>query len=135
MRRCTTWHPLYQVMVAEEDVSVVDWQPPGLRVQAEPVPDVAAKFDLTLGFHQNHGAEGGPAGIDAFFEYAADLFDHRTVQALTGRLTRLLRQAADDPDRRVGELDLLTGAERRALAGGHGPGAAFGALVPVRAQR
>ena len=93
-----------------------DWQLPGLRVRPEPVPDVAAKFDLTLAFRQDRDAGGAPAGISASFEYAADLFDPATVQALAARLTRLLRQAAADPARPLSALDLLTAAERRELA-------------------
>ena len=37
------------------------------------------------------------------------------MRALAGRLTRLLRQAARDPGRRISELDVLTAAERRRL--------------------
>ena len=109
-------HPLFQVMLADQDVGVVDWQLSGLQVCDEPVPDVAAKFDLTLAFQQDHDEHGAPAGISASFEYAQDLFDQATVQALAARLTRLLRQAAAGPDRPVGDLDLLTTAERRVLA-------------------
>ena len=108
-------HPLFQVMIGDEDVSPDDWQLPGLRVQAEPVPAVNAKFDLTLGVRQQRGNGGAPAGIDAHFEYALDLFDRATVQALAARLTRLLRQAARDPSRRISQLDVLTAAERRSL--------------------
>ena len=108
-------HPLFQVMIGDEGIAVVDWQLPGLRITAEPVPDVAAKFDLTLGFRQHYDADGTPDGISASLEYAVDLFDRATVQDLAGRLTRLLRQAARDPGRRAGEFDLLTTAERRRL--------------------
>src|SRR5579872_5942966 len=41
-------HPLFQVMIADEDVAAAHWQLPGLHIQAEPVPAGAAKFDLTL---------------------------------------------------------------------------------------
>src|ERR1700678_359456 len=109
-------HPLFQVMIADEDVAAVDWRLPGLRITAEPVPAASAKFDLSMGFRQAHDADGAPAGIDAHFEYATDLFDPVTVRELAGRLTRLLRQAAEDPGRGAGEFDLLTGAERRLLA-------------------
>src|SRR5580693_4298781 len=109
-------HPLFQVMLADQDVGAVDWQLPGLRVQAEPVPDVAAKFDLTLAYQQDRDADGAPAGIEASLEYAEDLFDQATVQALAARLTQLLRQAAAGPARPVSDLDLLTTAERRVLA-------------------
>jgi amino acid adenylation domain-containing protein len=108
-------HPLFQVMLADEDIGAVDWQLPGLRLTPEPVPDVAAKFDLTLGFEQDRDAEGAPAGISAFLEYALDLFDLDTVQALADRLTRLLRQAARDPGRPISQLDPLTTTERRRL--------------------
>ena len=108
-------HPLFQVMIGDEDVGGVDWQLPGLRTRAEPVPGVNAKFDLTLGVCQQRGDGGAPAGIQAHFEYAEDLFDHATVKALADRLTRLLRQAARDPGRRISTLEVLTTAERRKL--------------------
>jgi amino acid adenylation domain-containing protein len=113
--RSAARHPLFQVMIADEDVAAVDWQLPGLRVAPEPVPGGAAKFDLTLSFRQDRDPGDAPAGISAAFEYAADLFDRTTVQALATRLTRLLRQAAADPGRRISQLDLLTAVERRRL--------------------
>ncbi len=114
--RSPSRHPLFQVMIADEDVGAVDWRLPGLHIEAEPVPDVAAKFDLTLAFRQDRDPGGAPAGISASLEYATDLFDHATIQALAARLTRLLRQAAARPDRPLSTLDLLTAAERRLLA-------------------
>ncbi|MDQ2816572.1 MAG: amino acid adenylation domain-containing protein, partial [Actinomycetota bacterium] len=63
-----------------------------------------------------HDTSGVPAGITASLEYAADLFDHATIQALTARLTSLLRQAAAYPDQPVSQLEVLTAAERRLLA-------------------
>src|SRR5580658_7544836 len=105
-------HPLFQVMIADEDVAATDWHLPDLDVQDEPVPDVAAKFDLTLGFRQDRDT----GGISGSFEYAEDLFDQATVRALAGRLTRLLAQAAADPARPVSDLDVLTAKEQRELA-------------------
>ena len=113
--RSPSRHPLFQVMIGDEGIAAVEWQLPGLRITAEPVPDVAAKFDLTLGFRQDHDGDGGLAGISAFLEYALDLFDQATVLDLACRLTRILRQAARDPGRRISELDVLTAAERRSL--------------------
>ena len=55
-------HPLFQVMIAGQDISTADWRLAGLRVVAEPVPDLAAKFDLTLGYQQDRDASGTPAG-------------------------------------------------------------------------
>ncbi|HXL96104.1 MAG TPA: amino acid adenylation domain-containing protein, partial [Streptosporangiaceae bacterium] len=108
-------HPLFQVMLADQDTGTTRWHLPGLTAHHQPVPAMAAKFDLTLGVRQNRNADGTAAGISAFFEYARDLFDHATIEGLGGRLGRLLRQAAEDPGRRVGELDLLTAEERDRL--------------------
>ena len=36
-------HPLFQVMVADEDVGAADWELPGLRVAAEPVAEAGRR--------------------------------------------------------------------------------------------
>src|ERR1700678_786221 len=108
-------HPLFQVMIADQDVAAAGWELPGLAVRDEPVPVGTAKFDLTLGFAQDHDPGGAPAGISATFGYSPDLFDRVTVQALAGRLSGLLRQAVADPGRPLSSLDVLTAGERREL--------------------
>ena len=113
--RSESRHPLFQVMIADEDIGAANLRLPGLRLTTEPVPDPTAKFDLTLGYRQDRDADGSPVGISATLEYAEDLFDRVTVRGLAERLTRLLRLAAADPGRRVSELDLLTATERRRL--------------------
>ena len=60
--RSAARHPLFQVMIGE-DIIPDDWQLPGLRVRAEPFPAVNARFDLTLGFREQRGDGGAPAGI------------------------------------------------------------------------
>ncbi|MEV0696793.1 amino acid adenylation domain-containing protein [Saccharopolyspora sp. NPDC050389] len=47
--------------------------------------------------------------------YRPDVFDHATVEAQAARLQRVLEAIVADPDRPVGRLDLLSGAERRQL--------------------
>src|SRR5580704_6846340 len=104
-------HPLFQVMLSDQDFGVPDWRLPGLRIEAEPVATMASELDLMLGFAEDH--DGG--GISACLGYAQNLFDEATAQALAARLTELLRQAAARPDRPLSTLDLLTAAERRLL--------------------
>jgi amino acid adenylation domain-containing protein/non-ribosomal peptide synthase protein (TIGR01720 family) len=48
-------------------------------------------------------------------DYDPRLFDAVTVERLTGRLVALLTQIAENPDRRVADLDLLSAHERRQL--------------------
>ena len=111
--RSTAHHPLFQVMLASDDDAVSrQWHIPGLQAQDEPLVVEAAKFDLSLTFRQQHAADGTPDGIGVIVEYAADLFDPETVQALGERLVRLLDQLVADPELRVSGVDLLTPAER-----------------------
>ena len=85
--RSPSRHPLFQVVLADQDVAGAGWELPGVVVADEPVPVLAAKFDLTLGFWQDRDERGGPAGIRAVLEYASDLFDEGSVRALGARLT------------------------------------------------
>jgi nonribosomal peptide synthetase DhbF len=111
--RSAARHPLFQIMlVSDDDADVGDWQLPGLTARAMPLPSEAATFDLTLTYRQLHHRDGTPAGIRATVTYASDLFDPPTAQALTARLTRLLRHAARYPHRPVTALQILTPRER-----------------------
>src|SRR6185369_16891127 len=49
-------------------------------------------------------------------EYSTDLFDHTSMARLAGHFVRLLAAAADDPSRRVAEIELLSPAERQQVA-------------------
>ena len=54
-------------------------------------------------------------GIELALTYNADLFEPETAERLLWHLETLLAAAAEDPDRRIGELPLLTSAERAQL--------------------
>ncbi len=56
--------------------------------------------------------DGAPAGIDAAWTYATDLFDDATVVSFAARFTRLLGATVADPDLRVAALPLLDDVER-----------------------
>src|SRR5262249_38065073 len=53
------------------------------------------------------------------FEYATDLFDASTVERMAGHFRKLLESAAASPDARIGELEMLSDAERQLLAEWH----------------
>ncbi|RSM46670.1 non-ribosomal peptide synthetase [Amycolatopsis balhimycina DSM 5908] len=93
-------------------------QPDFAGLTAEPVEVArrAANFDLTVEFQPSTDA------LEGSLEYNTDLFDERTAVALGEHLTVLLTAIADGAHRPIGELPLLTGAERhRLLTEGHGP--------------
>ena len=54
-------------------------------------------------------------GLYGVLEYATDLFDRASVEAMADRLVRLLEAAAADPDRAIGGLDILAPEERHTI--------------------
>ncbi|NUT52860.1 MAG: amino acid adenylation domain-containing protein, partial [Saccharothrix sp.] len=108
--RSAARHPLCQVMLTLQNTAAVPWELPGVRVRPEPVRTHGAKLDLSFEFAED---DGGLAGTVV---HSADTFDRATVTALVARLTRLLEQVAADPDRRLGDLDVLDDRERAAVA-------------------
>ncbi|MEV7770270.1 amino acid adenylation domain-containing protein [Kitasatospora sp. NPDC086791] len=116
--RSTARHPLFQVMLAfaagAEDGPAL----PGVTVREEPVEHGTAAFDLTLTLTGRHRPDGTPDGLAGGLEYATELFDRETVQRLGTALELILRQAAADPTRRIGEPAVLPAGERTELLHG-----------------
>ena len=105
-------HPLFQVMLALQNTAPSGLDLPGLTARLEPVATASAKFDLSLSLGEQRDADGTPAGLDGVLEYATDLFDRASVEALAQRLVRLLEAVVAEPERAIGSLDVL-GAEER----------------------
>ena len=108
-------HPLFQVMLVLQYNAVPHLDLPGLCVTAESVNTGTTKFDLTFSFAELHSTEGSPPGLEAQIEYACDLFDRATIETLAQRLLRLLTAVAQDLDRPIGTIDLLTPQERHQI--------------------
>ncbi|HEX8686605.1 MAG TPA: condensation domain-containing protein, partial [Pyrinomonadaceae bacterium] len=102
--------PIFQAMLALDNTPQEELRLGALRVERLPADGGAAKYDLSLSLRE----EGG--GLSATLSYDAGLFDEATARRLAERYVRLLADAAADPSRRVSELPLLTGQERRQLA-------------------
>jgi non-ribosomal peptide synthetase component F/acyl carrier protein len=67
-----------------------------------------SKLDLSLHLQET------PEGLKGGFEYATDLFEASTIARLGEHLERLLAAIVAEPERQLGELDLL-GADERTL--------------------
>ena len=113
--RSLSRHPLFQVMLAFQNNAEVHLDLPGLSATFEPVTTASAKFDLSVSLGEQRAADGTPAGITGVVEYATDLFDRKSVEALVERLIRLLEAAVTEPDRAIGRLDILAPAERHTI--------------------
>ncbi|MCE6998605.1 amino acid adenylation domain-containing protein [Saccharothrix sp. S26] len=130
-------HPLFQVMVVLQNNADAAVDLAGATCVPEPVPNTAAKFDLTLAATETETAEG----IGGYLEYAVDLFDRDSAERLLDRFTTLLAAVAADPHRPITSIDLLTSAERHDVlvawndGGAWTPGTTAHALVAEQARR
>nr|WP_230419929.1 non-ribosomal peptide synthetase [Catenulispora pinistramenti] len=111
-------HPLFQVMLSLQDDGGVGLEVPGVRVQAASPGQEAAKFDLSFTVRQQWGTTGEPAGLRGSVVYAADLFDHETVELIAQRFVRLLEAVAIDPQQSVGRVEVLSAPERQQILQG-----------------
>jgi amino acid adenylation domain-containing protein len=94
---------------------------PALEVMR--VPHRSSLLDLSLAVSVRGDA------LEAFFEYKTDLFDAPSVVRMAGHLQNLLAAAAAAPDSPLGELPILSPAERHQLVAGWNDTAA--ALPPA----
>jgi amino acid adenylation domain-containing protein len=137
--RSATAHALYQVMLVFQNNAGPTLDMPGLSMAAEDFGIGAARIDLSFSVAERF-ADGAPNGIHGMLDYATDLFDADTAQAIADRLARLLAQVADNPDIHLGGLDLLSATERGQLvATGEDmeaePPATLPALFTAQAER
>ncbi|MEU8712515.1 non-ribosomal peptide synthase/polyketide synthase [Streptomyces sp. NPDC048663] len=133
--RDTSRTPLFQVMVSLHNVGAREPRLPGLEATAVTPPVRTATFDLAFDFVERDG------GLTCYLEYDTGLFDTETAELLTARLRTLLRAAAEDPGRAVGDLPLMTrDQEEEVLRFGRGtrvsgPATVFPALFEAQAAR
>ncbi|MGW1935052.1 condensation domain-containing protein, partial [Streptomyces sp. NPDC001919] len=100
-------HPLFQIVLALQNTAQPTLELPGLTIGAEPGSGGVARFDLSFGLNERLAADGAPAGLDALVEFATDLFDRSTVEAMAERFVTVLKAVVADADRRIEDLDIL----------------------------
>ncbi|MEU3188329.1 amino acid adenylation domain-containing protein [Streptomyces sp. NPDC006923] len=102
-------HPLFQVMVVYLAAGPAGPVLTGLTSRQEELGQDTAKFDLSFDFVEE--PDGG--GVHGVLEYSTDLYDRATAEAIAGRLRRVLRAVAADPDLPIGRIEILGEEERR----------------------
>lgn len=75
------------------------------------VQNTAAKFDLRVDLWN------AVEGLGGQLEYSIDLFEASTIERMVTHFQTLLEAIAENPDRRLSELRLITEPERRQLLG------------------
>jgi amino acid adenylation domain-containing protein len=101
--------PLFQVLFSFDLEPETRLELPGLTLEFSEVDTRTAKFDLSLYIRE------GAAGLGGYLEYDTDLFEGETAAQMIGHWQTLLQAAIADPSLHLGELPLLTEAERRRL--------------------
>ncbi|SEU41903.1 amino acid adenylation domain-containing protein, partial [Myxococcus fulvus] len=107
--RSLSHSPLFQVMFALQNTPVPSLTLPELSLTPADVDPGIAKYSLSLVLQET------PAGLMGGFEYNTDLFDARTLEAMTGQFTRMLEAAVSTPDVSLAALPLLSAEERHQL--------------------
>jgi amino acid adenylation domain-containing protein len=102
-------NPLFQVMFVLQNAPGSTLALEGVQVSRVPFEGRNAKFDLSLAVRET--AEG----LRASWEFSTDLFEAPTIERMARHFERLLEGIVADPDQRIGQLPLLTAAERHQL--------------------
>jgi len=97
--------PIVQAVISQ-NVPIAPVELPGLGLRRLPVDNQTAKNEVVLSIGQS-----GDRLVGAF-EYNRDLFDPTTLRRLASHLRCLLEAVAEDPERPISALPLLTRAER-----------------------
>ncbi|MDJ0396117.1 amino acid adenylation domain-containing protein [Rhodococcus sp. G-MC3] len=100
--------PLFQVSLEFDNTERPRLVPtPELSVEPLDFAVSAAKEDLELVLAERFDDVGAPAGVDAGFVFATDLFDPATVHRFAAQYVRILEAAAGAADTSVGDIGLL----------------------------
>ncbi|HEY6930345.1 MAG TPA: amino acid adenylation domain-containing protein, partial [Thermoanaerobaculia bacterium] len=105
--RTTSYPPIFQVLFALQSGPRTDLSLPGLAVTPLRADPGRTKFDLALSFRETGN------GLEGTISFSTDLFDVETVRTMATHFVTLAASVVQDPDQSVGDLALLSEAERR----------------------
>lgn len=102
--------PLFQVSFVYQNVAEGRWELPGVTAEPVTLSATTSKFDLSLSL-----SEGSDGRLHGEITFSTQLFERATADRMAAHCLRVLEQVAADPGRRIGQLDLLTEAERHQI--------------------
>jgi nonribosomal peptide synthetase DhbF len=105
--RSPSYQPLFQVISAWQNFARSDLELPGLDVEFRQAITSTTQADLYFSMIAD---ESGTLHGD--ISYATDLFDRETVEGMAARFERVLEQVVADPRMSVGDVEVLSAAER-----------------------
>ncbi|MFD4404682.1 amino acid adenylation domain-containing protein [Nocardia sp. NPDC058499] len=120
-QRAADRHPLFQVMLAFQNLTGTDVELPGVTVTRADVDTGLSQFDLQLILADTYDNGGAGRGLSGTLTYARDLFDDTTAHEFVARLLRILEAVTTDPAVAVGDIDWLDPTEHHNLLTRIGP--------------
>ncbi|MFI7663689.1 amino acid adenylation domain-containing protein [Nocardia sp. NPDC049526] len=108
VQRSQARHPLFQVLLAFQNLEPVTLRLPDLELSVVELPNEVSRFDLQFILSENHDS----GDMSVAVTYATDLFDAATIDSVVHRWIRILESIAADPTVPVGVIDVLEPAER-----------------------
>lgn len=102
--RSTAYHPLFQVMFTWENDAWIPLDWPNVDGRMEVLATETAKFDLEFTFF----SRPDDPGLVGYIEYAADLFDHGTVERIAETYQTVLRALLADIDSHPVTVEILS---------------------------
>ncbi|MBF6298600.1 amino acid adenylation domain-containing protein [Nocardia amamiensis] len=111
--------PLYQVALTLRNELTPEFRLQRLAIAAYPVGPAPIHLDLDWTLTDRYTADGAPDGIDVQLRYALDLFDAPTVAGFLAAFERVLRAMVRDARVLVGNVELMSLAERGMLLSDH----------------
>ncbi|KJB85313.1 hypothetical protein AZ66_25405, partial [Paenibacillus sp. E194] len=109
LRKDLSRNPLFDAMFVMQNMDQSDIEIEGICFNPYRTKDKEAKFDLTLNAVEKEG--GFVFGI----QYRKSLFCEETMERWTGHFKRLLQVVAEQPERRLCEIEILSEQERRQI--------------------
>ncbi|MET7772350.1 amino acid adenylation domain-containing protein [Nocardia sp. NPDC005366] len=122
--RSAARHPLIQVMLIFQNLTPVRLTLPELTIEPVDLDQPTLRFDLSVTVTRSD------SGLSLRLCYATDLFDADTIGHFADRFLRVLRSVADRPELVVGDIELLTPAERTSVLAAPRPVAAEPVILP-----
>ncbi|HEX7334998.1 MAG TPA: amino acid adenylation domain-containing protein [Pyrinomonadaceae bacterium] len=109
LERDLSYHPLFQVMFSWEEAALDELTLKGLELGTVGVENHTSQFDLTLRVGEINGR------LRCAMQYNTALFEAGTIKRMLGHYEQLLASVVREPQQRISELPLLTGAEKNQL--------------------
>ncbi len=107
--RDPTRNPLFDVAFALQNNPLALGDVDGFTLRLKPVRNLAAKFDLLM------EATETESGIQMVWEYKSELFDKNTIRRFAGHFINVLEDTIAHPTTRIGDLDIISEAEKNQL--------------------